>query len=117
MAAVVPATPGARLMEDCDTPALCLDLDAFERNARRMRDAARKLGTSVRPHAKAHKSSDIAKLQLRLLGIADGRRIATGLCAQTVTEAECLVWGGLKASQCKLDPGVKAPGFKSSTYK
>ena len=41
-----------------DTPALLIDLDAFERNLERMADFVRKAGVRLRPHAKTHKSPD-----------------------------------------------------------
>ena len=47
-----------------NTPALILDLEAFERNIARMADFARQHGLALRPHAKSHKSADIARAQL-----------------------------------------------------
>ena len=55
-----------------DTPALVLDLDAFARNVDRMANSAH--GIRLRPHAKAHKCPEIARLQ-----IAAG---AIGVCCQ-----------------------------------
>jgi len=46
-----PATPGISLAE-VDTPALLLDLDAFEHNVATMAEVAR--GIRLRPHAKSH---------------------------------------------------------------
>ena len=43
-----------------DTPALVLDLDAFERNLKRMADAVRGSGVRLRPPAKRHKGPEIA---------------------------------------------------------
>jgi len=70
-----------------DTPALILDLDAFERNVARMADALRGTGVRLRPHAKSHKSAEIARRQM-----AAG---AVGVCCQKVSEAEALVAGGV----------------------
>jgi D-serine deaminase-like pyridoxal phosphate-dependent protein len=81
-----PATPGLALAE-VDTPALLLDLDAFERNVRTMADAVRPLGVALRPHAKSHKCIEIAKRQ-----IAAG---AVGVCVQKTAEAEAFVDGGI----------------------
>jgi D-serine deaminase-like pyridoxal phosphate-dependent protein len=81
-----PAVPGLPLA-DVDTPALLLDLDAFERNLRTMTDAVRPLGVRLRPHAKSHKCPEIAKRQ-----IAAG---AVGVCVQKTAEAEALVDGGV----------------------
>ena len=81
-----PAEPGMRV-EDVDTPALVLDLDAFESNLDLMASLAAKAGVKVRPHAKTHKSPVIAKLQIE--------RGAVGQCVQKVAEAEILAWGGV----------------------
>jgi D-serine deaminase-like pyridoxal phosphate-dependent protein len=70
-----------------DTPALVLDLDAMERNLARMASFARKAGVRLRPHAKMHKSAEIARLQL-----AAG---AVGVCVQKTSEAEALAAAGL----------------------
>ena len=58
----VPALP--RMDEaDIQTPCLILDLDALERNVKKMGDLARKMGVRHRAHGKMHKSVDVAKLQ------------------------------------------------------
>ena len=49
-----------------DTPALLIDLDAFERNLRRMADFAAKTGVRLRAHAKTHKSPVIAAKHVAL---------------------------------------------------
>jgi len=41
------------------TPALLLDLDAFEANLARMMDRVKSSGKAIRPHAKAHKCVEI----------------------------------------------------------
>lgn len=81
-----PARPGMRL-DEIDTPALIVDLDAFEHNVQAMADAAAAAGVRLRPHAKTHKCPAIARLQ-----IAAG---AVGVCCQKVSEAEALVEGGI----------------------
>src|SRR5260221_10765437 len=80
-----PAEVGMRL-EDVDTPALILDLDAFEANLKRLADAVPRR-VRVRAHAKTHKCSEIGKRQ-----VAAG---AVGLCCQKVSEAEAMVEGGI----------------------
>lgn len=70
-----------------DTPALVVDLDAMQRNLGRMAEFARKHGILWRPHAKMHKSSAIAKLQLQAG--------AAGVCVQKTSEAEAMVAGGV----------------------
>jgi 3-hydroxy-D-aspartate aldolase len=56
----VPAAVGVAI-GDIYTPALIVDLDAFERNVRTMAEFARKAGVRLRAHAKTHKSADIAR--------------------------------------------------------
>ena len=80
------AVPGMTFA-DIDTPALVIDLDAFERNLRRMADASAKAGVRLRPHAKTHKSSAIARLQMQ--------HGAVGVCCQKVSEAETLIKDGI----------------------
>jgi D-serine deaminase-like pyridoxal phosphate-dependent protein len=70
-----------------DTPALLIDLDAFERNIARLAQAVAGTGVRLRPHAKTHKSPVIALRQM-----AAG---AVGVCCQKVSEAEALVYGGV----------------------
>lgn len=86
MVARPPAEVGMSLAE-IDTPALVVDLDAFERNLDRMADFGRRLGVRLRPHAKTHKSPVIARRQIALG--------AVGICCQKVSEAEIMVAGGV----------------------
>jgi len=81
-----PAQPGQSFAE-IETPALVLDLDAFERNLVAMAAFTQAHGIRLRPHAKTHKSPEIALRQ-----IAHG---AVGQCCQKVGEAEILVAGGV----------------------
>ncbi|WP_432698079.1 3-hydroxy-D-aspartate aldolase BhcC [Marinobacterium sp. YM272] len=84
----VPAVPG---MDEADiqTPCLILDLDALERNIKKMGDYAKAHGMRHRVHGKMHKSVDVAKLQEELGG-------AIGVCCQKVSEAEVFARGGIK---------------------
>ncbi len=72
------AQPGDPLSA-IDTPALLLDLAAFERNLDHLQAHARAAGVALRPHAKAHKCPAIALAQLQ--------RGAVGICCQKVSEA------------------------------
>jgi D-serine deaminase-like pyridoxal phosphate-dependent protein len=82
-----PADVGMPLAE-IDTPALVVDLDAYEQNLDRM--AASLAGTPVRlrGHAKTHKSPVVALHQIA--------RGAVGACCQKVSEAEAMVYGGVR---------------------
>jgi D-serine deaminase-like pyridoxal phosphate-dependent protein len=73
--------------DEIDTPALVVDLDAFEFNLDRMAALLAPTGAKLRAHAKTHKSPVIAKLQMA--------RGAVGQCVQKVAEAEVLAWGGI----------------------
>jgi 3-hydroxy-D-aspartate aldolase len=81
-----PAQPGLR-EDEIDTPALVIDLDAFEYNLDAMAAFVAGAGVKLRAHAKTHKSPVIALLQMR--------RGAVGQCVQKVAEAEVLAWGGV----------------------
>jgi 3-hydroxy-D-aspartate aldolase len=81
-----PAIPGMR-EDEIDTPALVIDLDAFESNLDTMAALLAPTGVKLRAHAKTHKSPVIARLQME--------RGAVGNCVQKVTEAEVLAWGGI----------------------
>ena len=70
-----------------DTPALVVDLDMMERNLRTMAAFAAQHQVMLRPHAKMHKSAELAKLQMEAG--------AVGVCVQKTSEAEALVAGGV----------------------
>jgi D-serine deaminase-like pyridoxal phosphate-dependent protein len=80
-------TPVGTSKWDLDTPALCVDLDRLERNIQAMQAAVKRFGIATRPHAKTHKSADIAKMQL-----AAG---AIGICTAKLGEAEALMAQGI----------------------
>ena len=75
--------------EDIQTPCLILDLDALERNVKKMGDYARAHNMRHRAHGKMHKSVDVLKLQMELGG-------AIGVCCQKVSEAEVFARAGIK---------------------
>ncbi|KAK7233737.1 putative serine dehydratase [Aureococcus anophagefferens] len=64
-----PASAGA-LLRDVATPALCVDMDVFERNCETLKAMLADTGVKARPHAKAHKSGYLARAQLAILGDA-----------------------------------------------
>ncbi len=70
-----------------ETPALVLDLDAFERNLERMATALAERPIRLRPHAKSHKCPEIARRQVA--------RGAVGICCQKVSEAAAFVAAGI----------------------
>ena len=85
--------PNAGLIGKCGgvieliTPALVLDLDAFERNISAYQQLINAHGLKARPHAKSHKCAEIARYQ-----IAAG---AVGVSAATLHEAEALAEKGI----------------------
>src|SRR5438309_3045254 len=72
--------------EDIITPVAVVDEEVVERNLARMAKLAADNNVSLRPHAKTHKSSYMAKRQM-----AHG---AVGLTCATFTEAEVFVDAG-----------------------
>lgn len=84
----IPAAIGMPI-DEIQTPCLILDLDALERNVKKMGDYAKAHGMRHRSHGKMHKSVDVQKLQESLGG-------AVGVCCQKVSEAEVFARGGIK---------------------
>lgn len=72
-----------------NTPVLVIEQAALERNIAAMAAFAKTRGIALRPHAKTHKSVDIARMQL-----AAG---AVGVCCAKLGEAEALAEGGVGA--------------------
>lgn len=85
---------------DLDTPALCVDLDRLESNIRKMQEAVKRFGIAARPHAKTHKSADIAKMQLEAGAI--------GICTAKLGEAEALMAQGV--DRICMTTGNLSPG-------
>lgn len=69
------------------TPCLVLDRGALCRNIETMAKLCRDAGVALRPHAKTHKSVEIARMQ-----IAAG---AAGIAVATLGEAEVMAAGGI----------------------
>lgn len=111
----IPASIG---MDEADiqTPALVLDLDALERNIKKMGDWAKAHGMRHRVHGKMHKSVDVALLQEKLGG-------SCGVCCQKVSEAEVFARGGIKdvlvsnqvRQPAKIDRLARLPKFGART--
>lgn len=76
-----------RPVGEVDTPALVVDLDAMQRNVARMAEFARKHDVRWRPHAKMHKSAELARMMVE--------QGATGCCVQKTAEAEAMAAGGM----------------------
>jgi D-serine deaminase-like pyridoxal phosphate-dependent protein len=79
--------PGSRDL--IPTPAAVLDLDAFERNVALMAARAKAAGLALRPHAKSHKCSALARRQIEAG--------AVGVCCAKLAEAEALAGAGIGA--------------------
>jgi len=77
--ALPPVAVAGQPVSEVATPALLIELDAFESNLSQMAALARTAGVALRPHAKAHKSVAIAQRQ-----VAAG---AVGVCCQKLSEA------------------------------
>ena len=75
-------------VEALDTPALLLDLDAFERNIAKMAAFFAGRPAALRPHSKTHKCPQIALRQLEAGAI--------GITCAKVGEAEVMVQAGVR---------------------
>src|SRR5258705_6280445 len=71
-----------------DTPALLVDLDVMEANIARIVATCRAHGVAWRPHSKAHKTPEIAQMQ-----IAAG---AIGVTCAKLGEAEVMAAAGIR---------------------
>jgi D-serine deaminase-like pyridoxal phosphate-dependent protein len=85
---------------DLNTPVLIIELGALDRNIAAMAQFVKGHGLDLRPHAKTHKSPDIAKRQ-----IAAG---AIGICCAKLGEAEALADGGVTSGLHITSPVVSA---------
>jgi D-serine deaminase-like pyridoxal phosphate-dependent protein len=79
--------PGT-LIDDLDTPVLCLDLDVLESNIRRAADVCRRKGVAWRPHCKAHKCPEVARLEVEAGAI--------GVTCAKLGEAEVMAAAGIR---------------------
>ncbi len=70
------------------TPAILIDLAKMGANIAHMAEVARSMGAALRPHAKTHKSADIATRQIHAG--------AVGVCCSTVGEAQALAEAGVR---------------------
>jgi len=68
---------------ELDTPCLVIAEDILEENIKAMQAYAAALGKNLRPHAKTHKCSQVAGMQMKAG--------AVGICVAKVSEAEVLV--------------------------
>lgn len=93
----------AAARDQLNTPVLVIDREALDRNLARMAATARAHGVALRPHAKTHKSVDLARRQL-----AAG---AIGICCAKLGEAEALAGGGIDRILL-TSPVVSAPGIR-----
>lgn len=76
-----------QLRGDVPTPALLLDLDAFEDNIAKMASHLKARQKAFRPHGKTHKCPEVAKALLRAGAI--------GCCAARLSEAEVFAEAGI----------------------
>jgi len=84
----IPALKGMKL-EEIQTPCLLIDYETFKLNVEKMRSFTHKNNIKLRPHAKMHKSVEVAKYQLQYGN-------ASGICCQKLSEAEVFVRSGIK---------------------
>ena len=87
--------------EAVPTPFVYVDLDNLERNIAAMAAGAAAAGVGLRPHAKSHKTVEIARRQLEAG--------ALGLTVAKLGEAGCFIEAGLLTSFLIAQPFVGAP--------
>jgi len=91
-----------RLLEELLTPALVLDLDRAEANIRLMAERVAGLDVALRPHIKAHKSCELAQMQVQAGAI--------GVTVATAREALAMARGGIQdvlvANQIVSQPAI-----------
>ncbi|MDI9854308.1 DSD1 family PLP-dependent enzyme [Comamonas sp. 17RB] len=97
---VPPAAAIGAPISDIDTPALLLDLDAFERNLDELQARADAAGMALRPHGKAHKCPAVALAQIA--------RGAVGICCQKVSEAIPFIEAGVR--DIHISNEIASPG-------
>lgn len=92
---VLPAIATTRTVADqpthidaIETPALVLDLDAFESNITKMASAVKASGRAFRPHGKTHKCPDVARALVRAG--------AVGSCVAKLSEGEVFAANGVR---------------------
>ena len=78
----------ATYKSELDTPALIVDIDKLKHNIRDMAEFAAKQGIQLRPHAKTHKTPEIAALQLEAG--------AVGLTVAKLSEAAVFIEAGCR---------------------
>jgi D-serine deaminase-like pyridoxal phosphate-dependent protein len=78
---------GRLLRNELPTPALILELDAFNENVEKMAGFLKQRQRAFRPHAKTHKCPEVAKALMRAGAI--------GACSAKISEAEALSAGGV----------------------
>ena len=84
----IPAKIGMDI-SDIQTPSLIIDFKIFENNINKMRQFVLNNNVKLRPHAKMHKSFNVADFQIKFGG-------AHGICCQKVSEAEVFARQGIK---------------------
>jgi D-serine deaminase-like pyridoxal phosphate-dependent protein len=76
-----------RVLRDVSTPALVIDEEVLDRNVAMMSERARRAQRSLRPHAKTHKSVEIARKQIEAGAI--------GICCATLPELQAMADAGI----------------------
>ena len=84
----IPAKIGMNVKE-IQTPCLVIDYNKFEKNILKMKNFVLNNNVKLRPHAKMHKSINVADFQIKFGG-------AHGICCQKVSEAEVFAREGIK---------------------
>ena len=84
----IPAKIGMNVNQ-IQTPCLVIDYNKFEKNILKMKEFVLNNNVKLRPHAKMHKSFNVADFQIKFGG-------AHGICCQKVSEAEVFARQGIQ---------------------
>ena len=90
---------------DLDSPALCVDLDAMEKNITYAQQYLRGKGVGVRPHTKTHKCPAIARMQIDAGAI--------GVCTAKLAESEVMLQNGI-ANVLMTGVNISAPKIQKA---
>ena len=96
------STPSGIPVGDIATPCLVIDIDMLDRNISSMANHVRSTGKALRPHAKSHKCTILAKRQMTAGAI--------GISAATVSEVEGLIRAGIHGVLL-TSPAVSTPAI------
>ena len=114
MSTTLSALPG---VDSIDTPALVVDLDAMERNIATMAAFCRQHQIAWRPHAKLHKSAELAQLLVQAGAVVVRDVPPHSIVAGNPAQIVGYTVGGNDAAPTALKQAPATPGVVSSSVR